>query len=104
MSLVTLFFAGLFVANGIPHFVHGISGKKFPSPFAKPPGKGLSSSIVNVIWGLTNFLIAILLFKTEESFSIGLNAGFLTFALGFVIASVGLAGHFSKADREYRLE
>jgi len=104
VSLVTLFFAGLFVANGIPHFVHGISGKKFPSPFAKPPGKGLSSSIVNVIWGLTNFLIAILLLKTEESFSIGLNADFLTFALGFVIASVGLAGHFSKADREYRLE
>ena len=70
MSLVTLFFAGLFVANGIPHFVHGISGKKFPSPFAKPPGKGLSSSIVNVIWGLTNFLIAVLYSRLKKVFQL----------------------------------
>ncbi len=37
------FFAGAFLANAVPHFVQGISGERFPSPFATPPGKGLSS-------------------------------------------------------------
>jgi hypothetical protein len=27
-------FAGIFLANAIPHFVQGISGNKFPTPFA----------------------------------------------------------------------
>jgi hypothetical protein len=34
------FFAGAFLANTVPHFVKGISGDKFPTAFAKPPGKG----------------------------------------------------------------
>jgi hypothetical protein len=38
------FFAGAFLADFVPHFVHGISGDRFPTPFAHPPGKGLSSS------------------------------------------------------------
>jgi hypothetical protein len=29
-------FAGFFLANGVPHFVQGISGKKFPSPCLAP--------------------------------------------------------------------
>ena len=104
MSLVIFFIAGLFSANGIPHFIHGISGKKFPSPFAKPPGKGLSSSVVNVIWGLVNFLIAIILLKIEKGLSLGLSPDFIAFALGFMIAAIGLAAFFQKADREYRIE
>ena len=27
------FFAGFFLANAVPHFVHGVSGDPFPSPF-----------------------------------------------------------------------
>ncbi len=38
-SYVGCFFAGMFLANAVPHFVHGISGDPFPTPFAKPPGK-----------------------------------------------------------------
>jgi len=34
------FFAGVFLTNAVPHFTHGISGDRFPSPFANPPGKG----------------------------------------------------------------
>ena len=49
------FFAGVFLANAVPHFVHGISGNKFPTPFAKPPGRGLSSPFVNVMWAFVNF-------------------------------------------------
>jgi hypothetical protein len=33
-----------------PHFVHGFSGNRFPTPFAYRPGKGLSSPAVNVLW------------------------------------------------------
>lgn len=48
------FFAGAFVTNGIPHFVSGLMGRPFQTPFAKPPGQGLSSSTVNVAWGFVN--------------------------------------------------
>jgi hypothetical protein len=43
------FFAGAFLANAVPHFVSGMQGRPFPSPFASPPGKGDSSPTVNVI-------------------------------------------------------
>ena len=34
------FFAGAFLANSIPHFVQGVCGNQFQSPFASPPGRG----------------------------------------------------------------
>ena len=63
---IAAFFAGAFLANAIPHFVHGISGDKFPTPFAKPPGKGLSSSLVNVVWSLVNVVIGYFLFNSGK--------------------------------------
>jgi len=51
------FVAGLLLANGIPHFVQGISGHWFQSPFASPPGVGESSPVVNVLWGFLNLAI-----------------------------------------------
>ena len=39
------FFGGAFLANTLPHLVNGVSGNAFQSPFASPPGVGLSSSI-----------------------------------------------------------
>jgi hypothetical protein len=36
------FVSGLMIANGIPHFVQGISGHWFQSPFATPRGIGES--------------------------------------------------------------
>jgi len=32
-------------------------GRPFQSPFAKPPGEGLSSSTVNVLWGSFNIVV-----------------------------------------------
>ena len=37
---IACFFAGAFLANTVPHFVHGISGDCFPSPFRKPARQG----------------------------------------------------------------
>ena len=55
-NYIAAFFSGAFLANAVPHFIHGISGDKFPTPFARPPGKGLSSSTTNVIWALFNIV------------------------------------------------
>ena len=59
--LVSYFFGGVFLANAVPHFVAGVMGHPFQSPFAKPPGKGLSSSTVNVVWGFFNAVVGYLL-------------------------------------------
>lgn len=50
------FLAGVIGANGVPHFVKGISGEKFQTPFGKS-----SSAVVNVVWGWLNFVVAGLL-------------------------------------------
>lgn len=55
------FLGGAFFANAIPHLVNGVSGRSFQTPFADPPGRGLSSSTVNVLWGFVNLMIAWLL-------------------------------------------
>lgn len=69
------FFAGMFLANFVPHFIKGIAGDAFPTPFSKPPGKGLSSPLVNMLWALFNLVIGYLLFRfskvsTDDSLSI----------------------------------
>jgi hypothetical protein len=60
---IACFFAGMFLANVVPHFVRGISGDRFPTPFADPPGKGLSSPTVNVVWALFNLAVGYILFR-----------------------------------------
>jgi hypothetical protein len=55
------FFGGAFLVNAVPHFVSGVCGRSFPSPFASPPGKGLSSPTVNVLWGTLNAVIGYIL-------------------------------------------
>ena len=67
---LSYFFGGAFLANSLPHLMNGISGRSFQSPFAKPPGKGLSSPTVNVWWGLFNLAIAYLLIVHIGTFSI----------------------------------
>ena len=62
---LTCFVSGLFLANCVPHLIAGICGRRFPTPFAKPPGKGLSSAVVNVIWGLLNLGAGIALAQVE---------------------------------------
>ncbi|HUA26978.1 MAG TPA: hypothetical protein VMA54_22800 [Steroidobacteraceae bacterium] len=58
LDYVSYFVGGLSGANSIPHLVSGMMGRPFQSPFAKPPGKGLSSSTVNVLWGAFNLAVA----------------------------------------------
>ena len=93
------FFAGVFLANAVPHFVHGISGDKFPTPFAKPPGKGLSSALVNVIWSLFNVLVGYLLLRVGKlNFSDW--PSFLVFFAGAAAISIMLGINFQHKHKE----
>ena len=94
--LVSYFFAGVFAANGIPHFVAGIMGHPFQSPFAKPPSKGLSSSTVNVLWGLLNAVVAYLLLARVGVFDPRAASHMLAFGLGVLLISISLARHFGQ--------
>ena len=80
------FFAGMFLANVVPHFVHGISGDRFPTPFANPPGKGLSKPTVNVVWALCNLVVGYILFRVGKVSS-GDNLALITFFAGIVAIS-----------------
>jgi len=88
------FGAGLFLANAVPHFVNGISGERFQSPFASPPGVGESSPLVNVLWGAANFVVGYALLFGVGEFAGRLSLDALVVALGALAMAVGLAVHF----------
>lgn len=82
------FFGGAFLANTLPHLGNGVSGRAFQSPFATPPGEGLSSSTVNVLWGFFNLAASYILICRVGSFSLrnnwdaaALGAGMLALSL-----------------------
>jgi hypothetical protein len=95
-AYLAYFFAGVFLANGVPHFVSGITGKRFQSPFASPPGVGESSPLVNVIWGLVNFLIGYVLIFGVGEFAFGLTRAALMVGIGALIAAVFLSLYFER--------
>lgn len=90
------FFAGAFLANGVPHFVQGICGNKFQTPFASPPGVGESSAIVNVLWGSFNFIVGIGLLRYFFPPLPPPVSGSVATALGALVMALGLASHFAK--------
>jgi hypothetical protein len=94
------FFAGLFLANGVPHFVNGISGRRFQTPFASPPAIGESSPIVNVLWGMTNFVIGLSLISEVGAFRLGLTVDTAIFLLGVFLIAVILAWHFGRVRKQ----
>lgn len=85
---LSYFFGGAFLANAIPHFVSGVMGRPFQSPFAKPHGVGLSSSTVNVLWGFSNLVFAYLLIARVGAFDV--HAGDQIAALGMGVLLLGV--------------
>jgi hypothetical protein len=94
--LVSYFFGGVFAANAIPHFVAGSMGRPFQSPFAKPPGRGLSSSTVNVVWGFFNAAIGYLLLMRVGAFHPRTTSHILALGLGALLISLNHAHHFGQ--------
>jgi hypothetical protein len=92
---IACFFAGLFLTNVVPHFVSGISGDRFPTPFAHPPGKGLSSPTVNVIWALFNLVVGYILFRVGKVAS-GNTSAVVVFFAGIAAISTLASVRFAK--------
>ena len=97
LSYVAYFLGGAFLANAVPHFVSGMTGRAFQSPFAKPPGKGLSSSTVNVLWGSFNIAVGYVLIvrvgafelhDTSDTFAAGLGTLFMAIMMSRVFGEL----------------
>lgn len=96
LPLVSYFFGGIFAANAVPHAVAGMMGRPFPTPFAKPPGQGLSSPTVNVIWGFLNAIGADLLVLHVGAFDLRRNSHAAAFGSGALLISLFSARHFGE--------
>ncbi len=94
--LVSYFFGGVFAVNAIPHFVAGTMGRPFQSPFANPPGQGLSSATVNVLWGFVNAVVGYLLVAHVGSFDLRSKSHILAFGLGALLISISIARYFGQ--------
>ena len=90
------FLGGAFLANGVPHFVSGVTGRSFQTPFAKPPITGLSSSTVNVLWGFLNFVIAYGLLTRVGLFNIRSIEDALVLGVGVLLSGLTLARLFGR--------
>ena len=100
MVYVAYFAAGVFLANGIPHFTNGGSGRKFQSPFAIPPGVGESSPFSNVVWGLANLLLGYVLLFGVGEFEPGLSLEAAVLLAGFSLMSLFLAWYFDRVRNQ----
>jgi hypothetical protein len=98
-NYIAVFFAGAFLSNAMPHFINGVSGNKFPTPFSKPPGKGLSSPTLNVLWATLNFIIGIILARVGKLHQHN-HPAHLVFFIGFLAMALLSSNGFSKKDKE----
>lgn len=92
--MLQAFFAGLFLANGIPHFVKGITGQTHMTPF-----KRVSSPYLNLFWGFGNFVLGFLVlgFNPETGFlNLPGDSQFWVFIAGAFVISMMDAQLFSK--------
>lgn len=90
------FVCGLFLANGVPHFVQGVSGHRFQSPFATPPGVGESSPLINTLWGYANLTVGATVLWFFRPYGDGAILGWILVGLGVLLMAVMLSTHFGK--------
>jgi hypothetical protein len=95
-DVVASFFGGALLANFVPHLVAGVSGRWFPTPFAKPPFRGPSSPVVNVLWGLVNLVVAYVLLVVVAGVEPRRVADVVVTGAGFGLASLGIARAVTK--------
>lgn len=93
---LSYFFGGAFCTNAVPHLVSGLMGRPFQSPFAKPPGKGLSSSAVNVLWGWLNVAVGYVLVFRVGDFDLRSTKEVAAIGLGGLLLSLHAARHFGQ--------
>ena len=90
------FAGGAVLTNAVPHFVSGVMGRPFQSPFAKPPGQGLSSSTINVLWGFFNLAVGYLLTCRVGNFDPRSTAHMIALGLGVLLFGLMAARMFGR--------
>jgi hypothetical protein len=71
-------------------------GRPFQSPFAKPPGKGQSSSTVNVLWGFANLVFSYGLILCVGQFDLRTTDQVAAFGLGLLFMGAVAARTFGR--------
>ena len=93
---IAYFFGGLFLANALPHYISGLMGRAFQSPFAKPRGEGYSTSLTNVLWGFLNLVVAYFLLVKVGDFDLHNIAHVGALGLGMLLIALFAARHFGR--------
>jgi len=68
--------------------------RPFPSPFAKPPGVGLSGPVPNLVWSAANLAAGALLLRGQN----GLRTERVVMVASGAAAAVGLTAYFRSLD------
>ncbi len=97
---VAYFFGGLFLANFTPHFIAGVSGRAFHTPFATPPFRGVSPPSVNILWGLFNLMLAYVLLIVVGALELHDVGHVAVAAVGFSLGALFIARSISRLQRE----
>jgi hypothetical protein len=93
---IAYFFGGAFLTNAVPHFVSGVMGRPFQSPFAKPSGRGLSSPTINVLWGFFNLAAGYVLICRAGAFDPRSTADVVVLGLGVLLMGLVSARVFGR--------
>jgi hypothetical protein len=85
-----------------------VMGRPFQSPFAKPPGQGLSSSTVNVLWGFLNLVVGYVLICRVGNFDLRATddvgaSGLGALVIGLVMARMFGRFHGGNSPRDQRV-
>jgi hypothetical protein len=96
LHLASYFLGGVFLANAVPHLVSGVTGRAFQSPFAQPPGQGLSSSTVNVLWGAFNTVVGYTLLCRVGDFDLRTTGDAAALGVGALLMSLMHARMFGR--------
>jgi hypothetical protein len=95
-DVAACFFGGVFLANFFPHFIAGMSGVRFYTPFAKPPFRGLSSPVVNMLYALFNLAMACALLVVIGGLELQRAPRMAVSAAGFGLWSIFIARSVTK--------
>jgi hypothetical protein len=98
LDWICYFFGGTFFTNAVPHVVSGLMGRPFQSPFAKPRGRGLSSPVVNVLWGFLNLVAGYGLIFHVGNFNVRSIPDVVSMGSGSVSIGLILAWFFGRVN------
>ena len=86
--MIKALFAGMFIFNGIPHLIKGITGETHMTPF-----KRVSSPMLNVFWAFANIILGLVIYGVSFA-----NIEVWAFVFGGFLLAVTAALLFGKEN------